>query len=253
MATPRNTVQYRDMGQVLRAYDRLDIPCCAIFHGKQLMFPIDADDTAEGSNMLREILQDLQTSPAIYTLAMYRQLPKGELTDTTPYSASFNFRLCEYSSNGSPGGLPVPGGDYNAGKDYMQAIQTFTSEINALRTEVKALREEWEAEEDEEPQAVNQPVIEKSMQEKFFAGLEPLIPQIGQKLVDKIFPGTVTKIPAGINGSSVNELTEDQKRATALTRLEKNVKDLGDKLLKLADLADQDAEKFNNYLGLFFG
>lgn len=253
MSTPRNTIQYREMGAVLRAYERLNIPTCAIFHGKQLMFPIMVDDVSAGAEQLQEILKDLQSSPAIYSLVCYSKLPKGELTDNTPYNASFNFRLCEYGST-SDRGLPVPSGDYgfNAGKQYMEALLTVSNEIKAMKIDLATLRAVVEEEEEEEPESVSQPIVQQSMQEKIFAGIEPLIPEIGKRLVDQMF-GPVRKQPAGINGVSIENLSEEQKRNMAVTRLGNHVENLGDKLLKLADLAEQDAARFNSYLGLIFG
>jgi len=91
------TVQFRTPGSVIAAYTARDCPAFAIWAGKQFLFKYDGSDIEAGAEYLSGVLELLQGSAGIYTLAVYED--GGSIKSNTPYDGSFNFRFLDESSD----------------------------------------------------------------------------------------------------------------------------------------------------------
>lgn len=99
MATPAKSVQFRELDEVIQAYQENNSPVFAIFHNESLIRKYTGDDIDEGCQQLAKELVKLENSAAIYTLRIYDSIPdKGAIRSGTPYDGSYNFRFREYDA-----------------------------------------------------------------------------------------------------------------------------------------------------------
>jgi hypothetical protein len=129
MATPTQSVQFRNATSLLEFYHNEEIWAFGIKQRNALCFKNEQDDQSVGEQKLANILQAMleNKTSAIYTLCLYNN-PGDEITDKTPCSLSVNFRLREFEGSGAFAGMNGFGGDTN-------------EEIRALRAELKELKE----------------------------------------------------------------------------------------------------------------
>lgn len=234
MSTQSKSVQFRNAADVVAAYLSRDVATFAIFCNRQLLFKYEGDSVEEGEQNLTEMLELLERnqSAAIYMLAVYEET-SGKINDKTPYHGSFNFRFQDLQDN-------FKGGN-------MHALQ---SQVNALTVQVQKLTEENAGDEEEEDdyglgkvgRILNHPAI------------QPLLPGIGQKLVDFIMPENNPGHTARIAGIEVTTDPLNEKKINeALQILNREVSDLGDVLLKMAAFAQKKPNQFKFYISALKG
>jgi FtsZ-binding cell division protein ZapB len=250
MATPSRTVQFRTIEDVIQAYENRDVPAWAIFAGNQFMFSFSGDSVTDGKAELEGILQKLSDnqSSAIYTLCIYEDLPKGgKIKSGTQNDGSFNFRLHEYATNYIPG---VPGGRYGL---MMNENKVLIDEIKALRMEVAELKSKVDQESEEDQDDEEDDLLGRIGKILENPSLQPIIQTIAGRITDFITPKKeggeaenmgLRKI-AGVPNSD-----NDSKVSEAVNILSESVPDLGDVLMKLANLSRKSPRQFNLYVGM---
>lgn len=222
------SLQYTKKEQVINAYQLQEIPSWAIAHRRQFLFKYIGEDLEEGAEQLEKILEDLQNSAAVYTLRLYEKTNGERITDKTPYDLSFNFRFKTESENYLPG---LGGSPREILPLFMQKLETMQEEISALRRE----REE-ESEEDTEPQEDTIGKITQLLS-------NPAV----MAMLQKFFPaGSPTQVPAQLSGIG----DEEKKIQAALEILRAADPQLGSHLLKLAQVAQNDKQKFSGLISM---
>lgn len=243
-------VQFTNKDDVIEAYKKMKVAPFAIWCGKAMNFSCAGDD-AECLATLVDYLEmlDRQELAAFYTLCVYDELGSGEhITNKTPYSASFNFRLAESSAgikrlgDGGLGGMTV-------GNLYKQweKEKLMLDELKALRMEVQELKDGGEVVEEMDDYGLGK--IGKILQ-------HPQIGPMAQQLVSGIIgwlnnsrPGT-QQVPAvqepGRVISGVPPAAD--QLATALGILNKAYPDFPDLLNKLATMQQKNPAQLGMYI-----
>lgn len=236
MAVGRS-VQFRGINNVVGAYERQDLVPWGIFQGTQFMQGYNGSDQKEGSEMLEQYLQALDSRSAdgvTYTLCVYDGLAKGEkVRSQTKYDASFNFRLID-NIDGS-----------TSGRSY------YEQKISGLEKQIEDMKEP----------------AELTPKEKLLEHLGTLFshPQVQQMLATKLVtivegltagitglfnPGGVVPRPTSAAIGAVDVNAENEKLQRAVQMLIQVDDQLGTHLLKLAEVAAADPAKYQNLISM---
>ncbi len=217
------TVQFRSVADVIEAYANNEVPSFAIWQEKQLMFPYETDSITDGVEYLRDLLDKLQDSQAIYTLCVYKKLSTEGIINTTPWNASFNFQLRWYERDAQGNGSIQ-----RANNSVPVEILT---RLEALTLAVKELKEDRE----EEPaEADGLGLIGKILDH----------PTIGT-LLKGLFEKKEDTIKKNVGMAGVSD---DQRLSDALATLKGCDDRLTDHLEKLATIAREAPENFKMFL-----
>ena len=110
-------VQFTNKDDVIEAYKKMKVGPFAIWCGKAMNFSCcDTDQVCLDTLVDYLEMLDRQELAAYYTLCVYDDLGGDKITNKTPYSSSFNFRLAESArgiqrlgDSGGLGGMTVGG------------------------------------------------------------------------------------------------------------------------------------------------
>lgn len=232
------SVQFKNVDDVLTAYESRGVACFAIFQDKQFLFKFEGGDIGEGAAYLSDLLEILKGSAAIYTLAVYED-PGGRITSKTPYDGSFNFRFNENTEGYNQGSLM----------------------IRELRDEMRLLHERIENltvaadEDDEGPQEsetaaldriagyMNHPVINTLIQN--------ILPMLTNNGAHSAQPQPQPQPqPAAINGApgSLIDVQISRDLYSAITAMLSASKDAERRLIQLGKVAAENPGKFARLL-----
>ena len=91
------SVQFYGSDKAIEAYNDCKVPAWGLFSGRQLICKYAGNSLEEGSQLLEEFCQRIEHSNATYTLKVFENPSKKELTikEKTECDLSFNFKLCE--------------------------------------------------------------------------------------------------------------------------------------------------------------
>jgi hypothetical protein len=172
------SVQFKGIPNALRAYENMGIPCWSLWCGKSLLLSYKGTDIEEGKAVLSDYLNMCdQDSVATYSLCCYDGIGKTEkITSSTPYHASFNFKLTE--------------GDYPSRS--MQKYGTMHDEqsksIAEMKLQLEEMRKQLNEKDDEEDEGgmgsiagvlnglLEQPEIKAAIAGKIVGLLNNIIP-----------------------------------------------------------------------------
>lgn len=240
----RNTgVQFRGEKQTIRAYEMNGMaPWCIMWTPKDPMCKYEGEDLGEGANLLRQWFKMVREggTEATYTLRCYDDLKRGEkITNTTPYSASFQFGL--FDPQGEIGGVQSPYEQRTSGVLNKIDERFAMMQDKYLDRIVKKMDDE-----------------DKEKKESAPSGMAAVIgaitdnPAIMGALVSKLcgflginIPAQAALAPAAVSGVG-GALTDDQwaKVDQAVNELAEFDSELGDHLLSLAKLAKEKPAKY---------
>jgi len=216
-------------------------PIFSVWQGKNLKFQSTDEDLQRGQDLLLSNLEALRqaNSDAIFTIRFHKQTDKdGFVTDKTPYVGSFNFKVAEAQQLGS-----LAGADNTSYNPVLNKLDQILQQQNELQSRIAALEET----EEEEKEYTKQTDIMG-----FISGIAQT--PIGQQIVTSLL-GAITRNMApqqpqtqtvGLAGVPNDE---DLKIDEAIERLKAVDDQLGNDLLKLAAIAENNKGMFDMLIG----
>jgi hypothetical protein len=239
-------VQFRGAGALLQAYDNCKIVNWAVLYDKGINCKYNGSDETEARETLEEFLKLLSQSgsTAVYTLNLYEGLSKGaKILPKTEADYSFNFTLYDNFNESA----------YNPStRAYQGTTQILLDRLTAI--EAKLSKEEDD--EEEGPQGVQgllNGIIEDDrfktwIQDKVFAFADKLFEKPGN--IVPMNPGSTPPRAAArvgeINQNSpiLIDAEQQMKAAQAVELLARVDRNLGDNLLKIARIAQEDPNRY---------
>lgn len=227
-------VHFTNKDALVDAFRNKRIPYFAVVSGSQIIHKNQTlDDMEDAATELDNFLDMLnQGSNAVYTLRIYEQVPSGGIKDKTAADYGLNFRL------NIEGMLPEPSriaylrnrDDYD--KKLMDRLDAIEAKINGVPDDDG---------EDEQPAAtgiagvlnglINNPAIQQALVSRLIGLVDKILPPVNN------FPMNTAPAISGIG-------EKEQTLNDALTILRKHCPDLENKLLALAQLAEQEPAQF---------
>lgn len=212
---------------VLSYFDNYDEPAYQVFAGHKpeavfCRFTYTGNDKGIAREKLFEALQSVISNPD-NTNTYLLQILSSKGKKFEPIN-SITFQLNKPNQY-----LPMP---YNQGGSQNAEL---LAKLNIIEQRL-AMMEEDKDEDEDQPEQVQ--------------GIGAFLnnPQIQNMLMQGLM-NMFTK-PQGAAVAGINEATEDQKIKVAIETLQQNVPNLGDKLLKLADMSVNESAKFKMLLNL---
>lgn len=232
----------------MKAYQNQGIAHWAIVNGKIVMFATEPDWSPEQcQSFLQQVLEDMKTggSEAQFVLAVYRlKKTDKEITSATPMYRGFTFTL--FGEDDRPYAVRKSG--------YMEAVDQRLDQMQNMMLEfMKAQTEEPEKE---------KPATALDRVAGFLDGLLEM-PDVKNRvalaavgLIDKIIPmkfGNMNR-PAAIAGTPEQQQAsarqQQQKIQQAINAIFPVDPDLGDHLLKVADIAVNNPGKYKMFISM---
>ena len=229
--------ELHDIDSILGYYDQYDESAYSVFAGHKpdqayCRFTYTGNDKAIGREKLQEAIMSVQSNPDntnVYLLQI--MAPKGKKMETTN---AITFQLNKAQSI-----MPYQPQMMAGNSAMMNQLSNLESKLNALQMQM-----EVEEEEDDEPE-----------ENSFLAGLmgNPAVKQMLVNVVANLLTPqaqTAVKSVAGIDHVLQDEeiSEQDEKIDQAIDRLKIHDPVLGDDLLKLCEIAEQDPKQFNMLL-----
>jgi hypothetical protein len=244
-----SSVERRGVKDILDGVDLAildDAKYYMLWQGSTPKYTYEGDDMEGiGKQLLSDMLMAAaaQGNRALYTLRFYRHLGKNESIDSaTPFFASFNFKLNDdaYMMPGNNIPLPSVSGFEN------HQTQAIIGAIDRLNQRI----DQMEQEEEEEPETMMERVgkfVTSPGAEQIMSGIAGLFNRFFMSKQQYSRPAG-----PGISGISQQEYQKEQyeKAIAALNRLAAVQPDFGDHLTLLAELAENNPNKYN--MGLAF-
>lgn len=240
------SVQFIGIDPVLNAYEARKVAPWALFMNRQFLFKYEGDDLKEGAELLATILNQLNESPAVYTLKVYEDLPGGKIREKTECDGSFNFRIVD-----AQGGAVGMVGGGSANYELVRLMQDIRQDQKQLAERLEMLESD---EIEGEISGVNSTigVIKEVMN----------IPGVGELLsgiIGRVFNPISAAPIAGIAGAPANENLPDEsielrRVLSAYSIIKEGMPDALVLLEKLAMMQQSEPDKFSKFrasIGLF--
>lgn len=204
-----------------------DFPYFSVWNGRQILFSYYGEDQDEAINKLMENIEAAAQNGMTDILTLYVHPEKdknGYITDKTPRIASLNFRCVELNQPQYVAGVSNP--EVITNRQLMERLNELESRLTAQ----EEVEEEAEEEEDND-----------------FFGTILKSPEMKQLLMTAAV-GMIQKF-SGSGQGNVQSLagtgdSQDEKINYAIEVLKKHDSELGDDLLKLASIAENDGSQF---------
>jgi len=224
------SVQFKNIEDIITAYNSRGVPAFAIFQDKQFLFKYEGNDIDEGSNELQTMCNALRQSAAIYTLAVYETIP-GRITNTTEYDGSFNFRFQDNTES------------YNQGSQMLRELNNKFDQVNKRLDE---LSQENESEPEPELSGLDKiaGVLGHPVVQQF---LPAIIQMLGIKLIPDQQQPTPAAAIAGVKQAvqqPVNDFDISDELYQALCKMMIAKPDVEKSLIELGNLAENNPGKF---------
>jgi hypothetical protein len=238
-------IQARGKTAIMRLYDNAHVIAWSVCYGKNVNMKYAGQDENDARNTLDAFLDQLEASEsaAVYTLRLYEQLPKGAIIKySTEPDYAFNFLIVEDEPP-----------RYGRNRDLIDRITKLEAENNLLKNRIEAGGDDG----DEEDRSLGGIIsglldderIKTWIKEKAIGWADKMLsaPPINQANVIPMNQG-----PAKVGAVKdtdpylVNEeqQVKIQQAIETLARLDPN---LGDNLLKIAKIAENDPVKYNMF------
>ncbi len=238
-------VQFTNKDDVLEAYRKMKVGPWAIWCGKAMNFSCSEESKSECEASLVEYLEMLDRSEiaVYYTLCVYDDLDGEKITNKTPYSSSFNFRLTESASGIKRLGYAdqgMSGQTIGSLRKQWESERALLDEVKALRMEVQELKEGGD--EDEELDDYGMGKIGKILQHPTVG---PMAQQFLGSIINMINRNNPNpdRVIAGVPG----EVGETDKISQAMRILNETIPDFPDILTKLALMAQRQPGQLKMY------
>ena len=233
-------VQFRGIGNAVKAYENKAVPGWGLFQGTQFLEKYEGTDMDEGASFLKDYLQSLDqrsNDMNTYTLCIYET--PGKITSASKYDASFNFRLTDTIE------------EHQANK----IAGVYEQRIAGLE---KTIAELSEPDEPEPPNAKDimwatigkifeHPHVQAAIANKVLS----IVDSVGDTISGVFKKSPVAAIGAAGPKADANE--ENRKLQEAVNILVEVDPQLGTNLLKLAGIAKADPSKYNLLITMLKG
>jgi hypothetical protein len=240
-----SNVQFTNKDDVLEAYKKMKVGPWAIWCGTAMNFSCSDESKTECESSLVEYLEmlDRQDVAAYYRLAVYDDMAGEKITNKTPYSSSFNFRLTDSAMGIKRNGIGetgLSGMTVGTMRKQWESERAISDEIKALRMEVQELKEGGTGDDELDDYGLGK--IGKILQ-------HPTVGPMAQNLLGSLM--NYLNRGAGQPGRTLAGLPGDQSGADKITAaleiLNSAVPDFPDILLKLAEMAQRQPASFKMY------
>lgn len=220
------SVQFKNVEDILTAYESRAVPCFAIFQDKQFLFKYIGDDLQEGMIQLETMVNALRQSAAIYTLAVYEDC-NGKINNLTPYDGSFNFRFNDNTN------------EYNNGSAMLRQLN---DNVVLLHKRMEQL--ESGAEEESEPEQSQLDQIAGFLAHPMVQQFAPaLLGALGIKQPD---PAALAGVPGTRQEATGYEIS--QELYNAICQMMIVVPDVEKHLITLGNVAEKNPGKFKSII-----
>jgi len=217
------------MESVVSYYDEYDHPAYRVFAGNSpkieyCRFQYDGTDKGIGREKLMEALQSLVQNienTNTYIIQILKQ--KGKILE--PYN-QISFQLNKPNQM-----FPAQIGAFNIQPQNNQINNEILSRLRGLEEKLEMLEDEEEEEETEEKNVLTGLLNNPQMQSMLMG------------ILANVLAPSKPQAVAGIK--EVNATDDDQKIKVAIDILKANTENLGDKLIKLADMSVNNPEQYN--------
>ena len=199
-----------------------------------ILFQYTGTDIDEARELLENNLRVAENNEAndICMIKIHQKVAKGGSVDNkTPHIASIHFRPAHLKAYSTQPYQP----SYDSSSRLMEEIHSLKSQLNAMQ--MKMSEEEDEDDEDDEPEENN-----------FLSGIMNN-PQI-QTMILSALSG-IMKPKANVSAvAGVEDVSEDEKIFEAIQILKKHSPTIGDDLLLLCQIAENNPAQFNMLLSM---
>jgi hypothetical protein len=238
-------IQFRGKNALLRAYENSHIIAWSVCYGKNLVMKYVGTDENEAREALKIFLDQLEASDttATYTLRLYEDLPKGaKIKFSTEPDYAFNFIVTE-----------------DEAPRYARRENT---EVTALREtvarlEAKIQMDEEDGDDEEDDKSIggilngilSDPKIKEWIQTKAIGFADRLLSPPPPAPANIIDMNTQAQKIGSVTNDSPVLINEDQQKkcADALDILARCDANLGDNLMKIAKIAENDPGKYSMF------
>lgn len=223
------SVQFKTVEDILSAYESRDVVKFAIFQDKQFLFKYEGEDINEGLIQLETMIRALRQSAAIYTLAVYEDIPKnGKIKSDTPYDGSFNFRFQDNTDS------------YNNGSSLLREL---TENQRVMNERINAILEKENDEPENEPSEMD--AISGFLSHPLVQQYAPvLLGALGVKMGEPPAAAMAGLPAAGCHNQDISD-----ELYSALCDMLNVSPDVEKHLIKLGTLAKTNPAKFKQILG----
>jgi hypothetical protein len=241
-----NTIALRGPNQVIAAYKTNDMPAWAICNGKDVMFGCAAETMDEGEAFLRQTVYTLREggSRGTFMLRCYELGASEKITNNTPASRSIPFLLWDDENED-----PYRQGRSSYAREADEKIAQLERQIEELKAEIA------EQQQDEKPEGIQgfigsiieDPYMKNVIMQAIAGFVQKVVPMGGSRQ-----PAAVAGIESGTSGvlPSILAPGQPEKVQQAINILCTQDAQLGDHLMKLADIAIKNPGQFKVLLGM---
>ena len=235
-------VQFRGPGALMNAFDNCKITKWAVFYDKNINCKYQDENWSESRETLSAFLTLLSrsNSTSVYTLSLYEDLKKDQkIKPSTEPDYSYNFTLFDEELTGSPW--------HNRRSEEQLQMK---ERIEQLEAKLKLAEQESEYE--DEPEGIGAVINGILGSERFKSWIQDKAFYFADRLFDKN-PGAVIPMDSGKLGKVggvkdtdpvLIDEAQTKKAAQAVEVLARVDPHLGDNLLKIAAIAENDPAKY---------
>ena len=198
-----------------------------------ILFQYTGTDIDEGRELLEQNLRVAESNEAndICMIKIHQKVAKGgNIDNKTPHIASIHFRPAQLRMHSTQ---PYQSYDYGGNSKMMEEIISLKSQLNAMQMKMEV--DEDEDEDEDEPE-----------QDNLLSGIMNN-PQIQSMLLSAI-SGLMSPNKAKVAG--IDDVGEDEKIFEAIQILKKHSPTIGDDLLLLCQIAENNPAQFNMLLSM---
>lgn len=243
-------VQFRGCGQLMQSFDNCKITKWAVFYDKNINCKYQDDIWTESRETLRLFLELLSqsNSTAVYTLCLYEDLKKDQkIKPSTEPDYAYNFTLFDEEMNGN--------GWHSRRNDESKEMR---ERILQLEAKLK-LAEEDNEDEDEQEGGIGGVIngilgserFKSWIQDKAFLFADKLFDPKGNVVDMNSNQGKLGKVGAVKDTDPILiDEVQQQRAAEAVEVLARVDPYLGDNLLKIAAIAQNDPAKYKAFAAM---
>lgn len=241
-------VQLRGVNAIMNAYDNIKIVAWSVMYGKNVNMKYIGTDFVEAREALRIFLEQLRDSQttAVYTLNIYEEIPKDKkIRASTEADYAFNFLVDDTEAP-----------RFQRYRDIDRQLQELMDKNTKLEARILAMQEE---DDDDEPQGIGAIISGLAKDPAVMDWIKTKALGLADKLFSKagVVPGNDAKLIPMNQAAKVGAITQDDpilineeqqvKTQEAIEILARCDPNLGDNLLKIAKIAENDPGKYTMF------
>lgn len=239
-------IQFRGVASVMKAYDNIKIKAWSVMYGKLINMKYIGTDFHESREALRVFLDQLKLSDttAVYTLNFYEDLPpKAKIKGSTEPDYAFNFLVCEDEAP-----------RHARYAEIVQVNNDLTNRLTALEAKLSLAESDDDYEDDNSLGGIVSGLLKDDRVKEW---LKTKALGLADKLFTSAAPAKVLSMSNESKAAAVGSVSmedpilineEQQSKCNeALEILCRCDPNLGDNLLKIARMAENDPGKYQMF------